>query len=337
MQRPYDDLTNRGRALRLRRLALKALEQYDLDVARVRLITNEFNGIFRVDTATGDKYVLRVTLPEGGHDLDAVCGEMAWLDALSRDTDLSVPRPLAARNGQLVVEAESAGVPEPRLCAIFGWVPGTNLADHLTPDNVRKLGELSARLHAHAATFRPPSGFTALRFDKVFPFPEPVILFEDEHRHLFPPERRAIYERAVAWAQEAIGRLQVSGEPMRVIHGDLHQWNVRVYRGILSPIDFEDLMWGWPVQDIATTLYDLLGPGFQELRAAFRRGYTGHSPWPERCPGEIDAFVAARGVGLVNFILQDPDPDWLAQAPDFVERVEGRLRALLESRREVEQ
>lgn len=336
MLKPYFDLTGRGRALRLRRLALNALEQYDLDVTRVRLITNEFNGIFRVDTATGDKYVLRVTLPEGGHGLDAVCGEMVWLDALSRDTDLSVPRPLAARNGQLVVEAESAGVPQPRLCAIFGWVSGTNLADHLTPENVSRLGELSARLHAHAATFTPPAGFTALRFDKVFPFPEPVVLLQDKYRHLFPPERRAIYERAIAWAQEAIDRLQASGEPMRVTHGDLHQWNVRVYRGVLSPIDFEELMWGWPVQDIATTLYYFPEPNFQELRAAFQRGYTCHNPWPERYPGEIDAFIAARGMGEINFTLQDPDPDWQARVPDIVERIEGRLRALLESREKIE-
>jgi len=332
MLKPYYDLTGRGRALRLRRLALKALEQYDLDVARVRLITNEFNGIFRVDTATGDRYVLRVTLPEGGHDLDSVRAEVAWLDALSRDTDLSVPRPVAARTGELAIPVACAGVPQPRFCAMFVWVAGTNLADAIRPDNVLKLGELSARLHAHAATFKPPAGFTTLRFDKVFPFPEPVILFQDEHRYLFPPERRAIYEQAIAWAQSAIDRLQASGEPMRVIHGDLHQWNVRVYRGTLSPIDFEDLMWGWPVQDIATTLYYFLGPNFQGLRAAFRQGYARHSPWPERYPGEIDAFIAARGVGEVNFTLQDPDPDWQAQVPDFVERVEGRLRALLESR-----
>jgi Ser/Thr protein kinase RdoA (MazF antagonist) len=332
VQKPYHDLTGHGRALRLRRLALNALERYDLDVTHVRLITNEFNGIFRVDTARRDRYILRVTLPEGGHDLDAVRGEMARLNALSHETDLCVPRPLAARNGQLIVEAESAGVPQPRFCAIFSWVPGTNLADRLTPDNVRKLGEMSARLHAHAATFQPPPGFIALRFDKVFPFPEPVILFQDECRHLFPPERRAVYERAIAWAQEAIDRLRACGEPMRIIHGDLHQWNVRVYRGMLSPIDFEDLMWGWPVQDIATTLYDL-GPNDVGLRAAFRLGYMRRSPWPERYPGEIDAFIAARGVGLVNYILQDPDPDWQAQVPDLVERAEGRLRALLQSRR----
>ena len=46
----YYTLTNRGRALRLRQLALAALADYDLDVKSVRLITNLFNGIFRVDT-----------------------------------------------------------------------------------------------------------------------------------------------------------------------------------------------------------------------------------------------------------------------------------------------
>ncbi len=169
MPKPYYDLTSRGRALRLRRLALKALEQYDLDVTHVRLITNEFNAIFRVDTATGEKYVLRITLPESGHNLDSARAEMAWLDALNRDTDLSVPRPLAAKSGEWVVRVADAGIPQPRLCAVFGWVPGTNLADRLTLDNVRKLGELSARLHVHALTFEPPLGLVTLRFDKVFP------------------------------------------------------------------------------------------------------------------------------------------------------------------------
>ena len=51
-------LTTRGRALRLRRMALAALERYDLDVRRVRLLTNSTNGIFRVDTAE-TKYALR--------------------------------------------------------------------------------------------------------------------------------------------------------------------------------------------------------------------------------------------------------------------------------------
>jgi len=92
--KPYSSLTVRGQARRLRQLALNALTHYDLDVARLRLVTNDMNGIFRVDTRDGQKYILRVTMPEGGHNHDHVAAEMDWLAALARDTDLSVPHPL---------------------------------------------------------------------------------------------------------------------------------------------------------------------------------------------------------------------------------------------------
>lgn len=326
----FATLTERGQARRLRSLALEALNQYDLHVSRLRLVTNDFNGIFRVDTREGQKFILRVTLPEGGHTLDHVAAEMAWLAALSRDTELSVPRPVPARDGSLVVEAAAAGVPEPRLCVVFGWVPGTDLAGHLSPANLTRLGALVAGLHIHAQHFRPPENLSLLAFDRVFPFPEPVILFEERFAQLIPRERRALFESAVEQAQRAIERLQRSGEAMRIIHGDLHQWNVRWYRGVLSPVDFEDLMWGWPVQDIATTLYYFLDrPDYGALRQAFQQGYTQHSAWPERFSGEIDIFIATRGLGLVNFILNDPNPNWRFQAAEFIERTEMRLRQLV--------
>jgi len=329
--KPFAQLTERGQARRLRVLAQNALQAYDLDVARLSLVTNSMNGIFRVDTRSGQRFILRVSVPEGGHTLDHVAAEMDWLAALARDTALSVPRPVPARDGARVVAAEAPGVPEARLCAVFSWVPGTDLAKHITPANLSRLGELMAGLHEHARGYQPPAGLALLRFDRVFPFPEPVILFEPRFADLFPPERLALYRRAEAWAQAALHQLQASGEPMRLLHGDLHQWNVRCARGGLSPIDFEDLMWGWPVQDIATSLYYFLEPeaDYPQLRAAFEQGYRRRAPWPERHPGEIDAFIAARGLGLVNFILTHPNPAWKARASEFVERIEQRLRRLL--------
>jgi Ser/Thr protein kinase RdoA (MazF antagonist) len=236
-------------------LALNALQQYPLDVARLRLVSNDFNGIFRVDTLDGQKFILRVTLPEGGHTLDHVTAEMDWLAALARDTDLSLPRPLPARDGRLVVEAQAKGVPQPRLCEVFSWVPGRDLVENMSTANIARLGELMAQLHLHARDYQPPDPLSLLRFDRPFPFPEPVVLFNEPYAALFPPERRAVFEKTIDWTQESIDRLQASREPMRILHNDLHQWNVRNLRGMLSPIDFEDLMLGWPVQDIATTLY----------------------------------------------------------------------------------
>jgi len=328
--KPYSSLTVRGQARRLRKLVLNALTHYELDVARLRLVTNDMNGIFRIDTRDRQKYILRVTMPEGGHTLDHVAAEMDWLAALAHDTNLSVPRPLPARNGSLVVEAGTSGVPEVRLCEVFSWVPGKDLDEDMSEVNISKLGELMAGLHAHALTYRPPSDLSLLRFDRVFPFPEPVVLFDKTYSPLFPATRRVVYERAIAWAQESIDRLKASGELMRIIHGDLHQWNVRTKRGVLSPIDFEDLMLGWPVQDIATTLYYFPAGSYSELCIAFQDGYTRHIPWPERHKSEIDSFIAARGIGLANFVLNDPNPAWREQAGEFIERVERRLLILME-------
>ena len=328
--KPYTALTVRGQARRLRQLALNALTHYDLDVTRLRLVTNNMNGIFRIDTRDKKKYVLRVTLPEGGHSRDHVAAEMNWLAALARDTHLSVPRPLPAKDGSLVVEAGAGGVPEVRLCEVFSWVDGKDLADDISESNISRLGELMAGLHLHALTYHPPSDLSLLRFDRVFPFPEPVVLFDEQFSPLFPAARHAVYEKAIAWAQESIDRLKASGEPMRIIHGDLHQWNVRNARGMLSPIDFEDLMLGWPVQDIATTLYYFYAENLGALRTAFQEGYTRHALWPERHTGEIDSFIAARGLGLANFILNDPNPAWREQAGEFIERVEKRLIELME-------
>lgn len=329
---PYSTLTERGQARRLRALALDALKHYELRVARLRLVHNDVNGIFRLDSVEGQAYILRVTLPGGGHKRDQVTAEMDWLTAIARDTTLNVPRPIPAWDGSLVVEAGARGVPEIRLCALFSRVPGADLVKHLSAASISKLGELSAALHTHACSYQPPAGLNLLVFDRVFPFPEPVVLFEERFAALFPPERRELYKRAVNWAQSAIDRLQASGEPMRILHGDLHQWNVRYHHGRLSPIDFEDLIWGWPVQDIGITLYYLLDlETYPDLREAFQEGYTRISPWPERYPGEIDAFIAARGVMIVNFVLSDSDTKWVNQEAKFVERIEKRLRKLFQS------
>jgi hypothetical protein len=70
--RDYYDLTELGRARRLRTLVFVALEHYDLELTRLSLITNETNGVFRADVADGHSHVVRVGLGgEVGHSVDA--------------------------------------------------------------------------------------------------------------------------------------------------------------------------------------------------------------------------------------------------------------------------
>jgi Ser/Thr protein kinase RdoA (MazF antagonist) len=241
-----------------------------------------------------------------------------------------VPRPLATRDGALVTTVELPSVPEPRHCVVFSWVKGVDLADRPTRENWYRLGEFASRLHDHGITFRPPENFSINRYDKVFPFQEPVVIFDDAYRHILPPARREIFQQVADRVQAVLDRLNANSDGMGVIHGDLHHWNTKIYRGQISALDFEDLMWGYPVQDIAVTLYYMQWrDDYLALRDAFKQGYTSRRTWPEQHPGEIDTFIAGRALVLANYILEDPSPDYRTAAPEYFERWEKHLHSFL--------
>jgi Ser/Thr protein kinase RdoA (MazF antagonist) len=89
----YSELTERGKANRLRKVALRALENYDLSVKKVRLLTVETNTYFRIDTSDGRKYAMRVYSNEETTLKDNLA-EVFWLNAINRDTDIPAPRPV---------------------------------------------------------------------------------------------------------------------------------------------------------------------------------------------------------------------------------------------------
>lgn len=329
--KPWEHLTRIGRIRRLRALVERALEEYDLGVVAMRLITDETNTLFRLRAGDGAEYVARVGLDGPiAHSLEEVEAETAWLAALERDTDLAVSRPVPDRRGRLVVRLGLPGVNEERNVVIFRWIPGSLLDDRLTPENLEAYGRLAAALHLHAAGYRPEARAPLPTYDRVFPFDEPVVLFEPAHGEFLPPDRRALFEEARSLVADSIGLLQAR-EPMRLLHGDLHVWNVLVTPTGLGAIDFEDLMWGWPVQDIATSMYYMqLRPDFTAVRARFRAGYEQLAPWPEQDPGEVDVFIAGRALVLANdVLLMMDDPLETFDVPAFFTRSENRLRNVL--------
>ncbi len=328
--KPYEELTNRGKARRLRQLAIHALEQYDLDVADIRLVGVFTNTLFRVRTDQGPAYILRVCRP-GWRTAEDLRAEVMWLQALSGEAEISAPQPRLARNGDLLVEASAEGVPEPRRCVLMSWVPGTLLGHRLTEENLYKMGVLFARLHEHTASFAPPQGFSQRRMNHIYARDEEDVLFEDGCRDDFTPQTRDIFERTLAKVNEAFEHLYADPAGLQVIHNDLHHNNIKVYRGRLYPFDFEDTIWGYPVQDIAMALQDLMvdvsREAFDPLQNAFRQGYESRRKWPEDYPGQIDTFRAGRIIWVANYVARY-EREYLG---GFVERLAKIFAKFLET------
>lgn len=322
--RPFAELTNRGKSRRLARLARAALADYDLDVARIRCLARDTNTIFRVDTSDGRRFALRVATSPDDTEVDTEA-EVAWLEALARDTDLRVVCPIPARDGARVRWAAADGIPEPRKCVLFSWLPGKALGEAASPDSYHRLGRLAAALHRHGEGWALPADARPLVWDRVFYYPtEPVVLFDPPFRRLLTPARRETVEHVIRRAETELRALHE--RPGRfAIHGDLHPWNVHEHRAELWAFDFEDLMLGYPVQDVAITLFYNRGRSdYPALRSAFQAGYTGLRAWPVEYEGQLELLMAARTVMFINYVLRlrlEPD--------DYVPMATRRLRRYL--------
>jgi Ser/Thr protein kinase RdoA (MazF antagonist) len=311
--KPYPSLSRTGRLRRLRRLALAGLAEYDLDAPKLSFFGWHTNLLYRVTTADGAQYMLRVAAPRW-RSLDDLRSEAMWLEALDRDTDVGAPRVIAARGGDKVFPAASPGVPEARNVTLMTWVLGHLLGHHLNEANLAKMGELFARLHGHGAAWQPPAGFTTRRFEGWLSRGEENRLFGEGAGETaeaatgggvagLPAPSRELLQRVrerVDSAYAAIDRAD-----LRVIHCDLWHDNVKLHKGAVHPIDFEDTVWGFRAHDIAMAMLDLLetvGEGaYPKLLAAFRRGYGALMSWPVDA---IEPFMAGRLLWKMNWVAR---------------------------------
>ncbi|MBI9046079.1 MAG: phosphotransferase [Anaerolineaceae bacterium] len=302
--KPFEELTALGQVRRLNKMAQMAIKQYDLEVRKISSLWQLFNALFRVDTLDGRKYVLRINLPNL-RSLPEIRSEMTWLAALHRDSDLLVPEPLQARNGELVTTIKMQGIPQSRHCAVFSWLPGKNLAASLSVENVRKQGRFLARLHQESENFQPPEGFWLkdLR-ELVHGDGLDWLSHGTKTSQLISAENREIFLRTAEPVKQALSDLYQQPQDLHVMHADFHQGNIKVHKGQLSALDFDDCSWGYFVQDIAIALYYLRRQAeFSQFRQAFQQGYEEIKKWPEEYPGQIDTLMNTRAFLVIDFLI----------------------------------
>ena len=312
----FASLTRVGQTRRLRRLADRAIESYDLDVVDMRLIAQSFNTAYRVQCHGVLAHLLRVGSSFRLHPPDSDTMAAAWQRELLRDLGLGVPQYVSARDGSIVHPVSLDGIPGPRDCAVLTWVPGRTVGPSVTLEQAANSGRLLARLHKHATSWDPPDGLVVPIADRVsYLGDEPV--FEALTRH------RGLYLEAQDRAQQTIDAIwNEAPVPPHLLHGDLTVHNTIVTRAGLIPIDFQDLAVGHEVQDISISLLPLTRiDDSGSLSEAFRSGYTELRIWPSYGPDTFDALFAARRLLMANLSIHlcRPDMDnYLDRSAEFL-------------------
>ncbi|HZR49596.1 MAG TPA: phosphotransferase [Streptosporangiaceae bacterium] len=302
---PAHDLSAGGDVLdRVRDCARAALGEYDCHPdSSIELLNVSENATFLVTDPDRGQSVLRVHRL-GYHTEDEIASELTWMDALRAEAGVRTPRVLAARDGRRIVAAADPGGAQ-RHCVRFEFLPGTEPAESAA-DIVRhfaELGEITARMHAHARQWRRPGWFTRFHWDYPAAFGAEARWGRWQDGAGVGPAERVILGRLDRTLE---GRLRAFGtgpERYGLVHADTRLANLLVHDGAVSVIDFDDSGFSWYLYDLGTSVsFFEHEPVVPALVDSWLAGYRTHGEVTAADETEIWTFIMFRRLLLVAWI-----------------------------------
>ena len=270
----------------------------------ISLLNLSENATFALrDPALGRDLVLRVHRV-GYSSAAEIRSELQWIEALSRDGVVETAAPLRGRNGEWVQTLESPSARPSRHAVAFERLPGREPvpgADAATW--FRRLGEVTARMHLHARSWRLPEGFSRKRWD--------VDAMVGPNGFWGPWSAGtgldaggiAVIADALASIRRRIAQFGAGTERFGLVHADLRLANLLVDDSTLRIIDFDDCGFSWFVYDFATAVSFIEHePNLPELLQAWVTGYRRAAPLSAEEEAEIPTFVILRRILLTAWL-----------------------------------
>ncbi|WP_161599935.1 phosphotransferase [Pseudomonas sp. MPC6] len=295
---------------RLKKLGLKALEQWSIEQPELSLMKYRENAVFAVTDATGAKRALRIHRP-GYHSTVALNSELAWMEALKAD-GIQTPEVIHTTNGKLLVIAEVNEVPEPRQCDLLGWVDGEVLGtiegseEQSTQElhtNYYLAGQMAARIHCHAGQWQLPESFFRPVMDAEGLVGTKGYLGNFRLLSGLGDDQVALLDKAADAVMDTLNVFGQSSDRFGLTHADFLPENLLIDGDIIRIIDFDDCGFGWHMMDIATFLFFLLGePGYDAAYQGLVEGYRSVRELPDSHLELLPTCLLARGLTYLAWV-----------------------------------
>jgi Ser/Thr protein kinase RdoA (MazF antagonist) len=296
---------------RLANFALHALTFYDIEKqATLELINLSENATYRVEL-NGQRFALRVHR-EGYHSRAAIASELEWLMALREEGVAITPHPMHGRNGEIIQDVSHSALNMHRHVVMFEWEVGVEpKMDQALEKPFETLGEVAARMHIQARSWKRPGWFERFTWD-----------FETSLGDVAPhwghwragmgvdAPRIELFTRTVKLIGQRLSAYGKSPERFGLVHGDLRLANLLIDGTNVKVIDFDDCGFSWFMYDAATTIsFYEDDPKVPGLIDAWKTGYRRVAPLPIVDENEIPTFIMLRRLLLVAWIGSHHDTD----------------------------
>lgn len=279
---------------------------HEVDGGSARLINHSENQTFQIDTAGQGSFTLRVHRT-GYQSRASIESELAWLMALRRDTQLSIPEPVPGRDGRLL---QSFDTPHgERMAVLFRFIEGSEPQPDGNLDALfATLGAYAATMHDHVSSWQRPPGFERQVWQAA------TILDSDGpwgDWRMAPgvnAQNRPILDRLDSALWLRLGAYGTGDDRYGLIHADMRLGNLLVDASRITLIDFDDCGFCWFAYDFAAAIsFHETSPAVPAQRAAWLSGYQSVRPLGALDLGAIDSMVMLRRMALLAWIGSHAD------------------------------
>jgi Ser/Thr protein kinase RdoA (MazF antagonist) len=270
------------------------------------------NWTYRIEASSTAPVVLRIYRP-GGRSPAEIASELAWMEAIRRDSESLVPGVIPTTNGSQVLELTRDPSLGPCYCVMFSWAPGREPAEDELAAWFPRLGAITAQLHQHARSWARPSWFRRPRWDLS------TTLGDRPHWGPWPSsvsdaEELRQLERLAELVTARLSRFGDGPGRFGLVHADLRLANLLVDGDRITVIDFEDCGLSWYLYDLACALtFNEARADVRELIALWVDGYRQVEPLPAEDEEEIDTFLMLRRLMLTAYAGLRHDTELAAQ------------------------
>ncbi|MFK7691659.1 phosphotransferase enzyme family protein [Paenibacillus sp. HJGM_3] len=283
-------------------VADSALSNYSIGEAHLKYLGQRDHVTFKVETDK-EKYLLKIH--RDASTSSRIEAELLWLEALSSDTKLIVPKPVRNDKDCLVTEWKSS------LVTLHHWVEGVVLNRQPSGDEVIRLSKMMALLHNHAKSWKLPRGFDRPAYDtELLQSYLPKLLVLQESGIITKMDYEAIDE-TVSQIIHDTSRLEKTNLTWGLIHSDLHESNYVVHQDSIRPIDFSCCGFGYYLFDVAETLLHL----YPDNRKLFLHNYLQQRALSKLQVRTLEAFFLWQVIrGYAFHSTNVHEHEWLAKS-----------------------
>ncbi len=239
---------------RARKVALSAIQRYDLEWEHIQFIRLSDSITYKIETSTANNYLLRIHSDRLSKE--EIRSELLLLQALNESKELHVPEGLANREGIYVSDIETEiGYKRPYV-TIMRWVEGEHVTGEFTDSSVYNIGVLMGRLHDAARSFKVPSDFVRPTWG-VKSFKREMEKLEHYYKRFLSEKEWKLYQDAAEKVVSELATMHPNEHNFGLIHADLHTGNIVFMNDDPYPIDFGRCGYGYYLYDMAGSLLEL--------------------------------------------------------------------------------